>query len=305
MQSGRRLAPAKINLTLEVLTKRLDGFHTLRSVVVPLAFADELSWEASPRFRFACSEPSLEYDDNLVLRAARALGLDQLPLKLTLKKEIPTGSGLGGGSSDAAALLLAAMEGAFGPQPERDWLALARELGSDVPLFLLEAPALIEATGERVTALGANPPWWVVLVCPTLPSPTEHAYRQLDALPPRPSAPSRQASPSLALIEALQGHDFATLNELLSNDFERVFFPQPQMAPLLAAYARAGQRPHLSGSGSGLFTLHENESQAQAFATALTADPAVRANAQTPRCVPFLPSTRWHTVPQARQAVQR
>ena len=129
------LAPAKINLTLEVLARRDDGYHGVRSVMVPLDFGDEISVTPSDAFEFTCSRSELEGDANLVVRALRALG-DLPRFRVALRKRIPVAAGLGGGSSDAAAVLRAAMGGAFGPPPAVGWLRIARALGSDVPFFL-------------------------------------------------------------------------------------------------------------------------------------------------------------------------
>lgn len=132
-------APAKINLTLEVLARRPDGFHGVRSVMVPLDLKDEIAVGPSDRFVFTCNREELAGDDNSVVRALRELG-DLPPCRVELRKNIPVRAGLGGGSSDAAAVLRAAMLGTFGPQPAVDWLHVARRLGSDVPFFW-RAPA--------------------------------------------------------------------------------------------------------------------------------------------------------------------
>jgi 4-diphosphocytidyl-2-C-methyl-D-erythritol kinase len=286
-------APAKINLTLEVLALRPEGRHGLRSVAVPLDLSDTLSWWPHPTFRFSCSDGSLAHDDNLVLRAARAIGLDSSALALHLEKRIPHGSGLGGGSSDAATLLLTAMRGAFGPQPERDWLALADALGSDAPFFLVEAPALIEATGDRVTALGANPPWWAVLLCPPVRVSTRSAYAELEAKRARPPAVSRDASISLRMVDALQRRAFDSVCALLSNDFEATLFADPSMQGALDAFERAERTAHLSGSGSTLFTLCEEEGEAKQLSELFRADPHLLEAEIAIHAVPFRRSEAW------------
>ncbi len=177
-------APGKINLTLEILARRDDGYHALRSVMVPVGLYDELELAPAARFAFACQPPSLA-PDNLVTRALARIELADAPFALRLRKRVPVGAGLGGGSSDAAAVLRVAMDGAFGPVPARDWLADARALGSDVPFFLVDGPALVEGTGERVTALGRPPPWWVVLLVPGVHVATGPAYAALAAAPGR------------------------------------------------------------------------------------------------------------------------
>lgn len=255
--------PAKINLTLEVLSRREDGYHGLRSVMVPLELADELHVEASERFAFSCSDPSLAGEENLVARAARALD-PQPRLAIRLEKRIPVQAGLGGGSSDAAGVLRAAMAGAFGTSAEHDWMAIARSLGSDVPFFLAETAALVEGTGERVTAAGAIPRWSVLVVKPPAAVSTAAAYAMLDEHPR--ASRTRSESVSIASLAALQRGDFDAVCARLSNDFHDVIAASsPPIARALSALTLAGAaRPLLCGSGSAVFAL---ERDAQAVAT--------------------------------------
>jgi 4-diphosphocytidyl-2-C-methyl-D-erythritol kinase len=259
------LAPAKINLTLEILGRRDDGYHTLRSVMVPIGLYDRISLEpaTTPSFHSGAEIAS----DNLVTRALSASGVRE-PLRVSLEKAIPIGGGLGGGSSDAAAVLRAAMRGTFGPPAERDWLATARELGSDVPFFLSGTAALVEGTGERVTALGALPDWWAVVLRPTVAVATADAYRRLDAARPNAMSRPRAESRSLAAVDALQRADFAGLSAALVNDFHDVILAAfPEIARAAAALGEAGARGTLlSGSGSCLFALFEEEDAARACA---------------------------------------
>jgi 4-diphosphocytidyl-2-C-methyl-D-erythritol kinase len=222
--------------------------------MVPLELADELQVAASSRFSFTCNDPLLAGDDNLVVRAAQAL--DPLPkYALTLNKVIPTQAGLGGGSSDAAAVLRAAMSGAFGRSYAADWVALARSLGSDVPFFLTDSGALVEGTGERVTAVGALPPWHVLVIKPPASVSTAAAYALLDrlSLPSRP----RNTSASLVMLAALQRADFDEVERTLSNDFHDVIAgATPEVARAIDALRVAGaSNALLSGSGAAVFTL--------------------------------------------------
>jgi 4-diphosphocytidyl-2-C-methyl-D-erythritol kinase len=250
--------PAKINVTLEVLDRRPDGYHALRSLMVPLELADELEIEPSDRFRFECDDASLGNEENLVVRAARALAPDA-HVSIRLHKRIPHQAGLGGGSSDAASLLLAAMQGALPVTRPVDWLALARSLGSDVPFFLTGSGALVEGTGERVTAIGTLPSWHVLVVKPPAAVSTADAYRCLDERP-RPSRP-RNTSVTLRAVAALQRGDFAEVERSLCNDFQDVVAAQvPDVARALDALARAGAtNALLAGSGSAVFTISPHE----------------------------------------------
>ena len=235
------LAPAKINLTLEILSRRDDGFHTLRSVMVPIALYDRIELQPSDTTGFAVDDPALR-TNNLIERALESAGTT--PYAVRLHKEIPVGGGLGGGSSDAAAVLRAAMDGLLGAPPQRDWLALAAALGSDVPFFLAGTGALVEGTGERVTAIGVLPDWWAIVARPFASVATADAYRQLDARRASdggwPSRP-RSSSASLGAVDALQRRDFAALNAALVNDFhELVLEAYPAVARAHAALRAAG-----------------------------------------------------------------
>lgn len=282
-------APAKINLTLEILARRDDGYHGLRSVMVPLALGDEIEVEPAQRFEFECDRVELASDDNLVVRALRALG--PLPsYRVSLRKRIPSEAGLGGGSSDAAAVLRAAMNGAFGPAPQRDWVAVARALGSDVPFFLAGTGALVEGTGERVTPLGALPAWFALVVTPPVAVSTAQAYAALDRRPVQ-SRP-RRGSASLALLAALQRGDFEAVEELMQNDFEAtVATGSPEIATALRALADAGaRRPRLSGSGSSVFALAPTRARLDALSDRLALPGTYRRFATA-----FAPTPEWRT----------
>jgi len=250
-------APAKINLTLEVLARRADGYHGIRSVMVPLDLADVLTIEPSARYEFACDRSDLDIESNLAARAIRALGTTP-PVRIRLHKHIPVQAGLGGGSSDAAAVLRAAMSGALGTVPRLDWLAVARSLGSDVPFFLAETAALVEGTGERVTPAGSPPAWHVLVVKPPAAVSTAEAYASIDRAP-RPQRP-RNESVSIALLEALQRADFRSVETLMHNDFQAPIAEQtPAVATALAALRQAGaSNALLAGSGSCVFTLAQD-----------------------------------------------
>ena len=272
-------APAKINLTLEVLSRREDGYHTLRSVMVPIGLYDRIELEAAEAgargsFTVEGDAPDGAAEDNLVLRALEAAGV-KTPMRVTLEKRVPIGGGLGGGSSDAAAVLRAAVEGRLGPAGVDDWLGAARGLGSDVSFFMVGTAALVEGTGERVTALGKPPRWWSVVVQPPVSVATAEAYRLLDDARSRRGAPSRPRSESNSLraAEALQRAEFAALAAELGNDFhEPILAAYPAIARADAALRAACGSSLLSGSGSCLFALFENENEARAGAARIARD---------------------------------
>jgi 4-diphosphocytidyl-2-C-methyl-D-erythritol kinase len=266
-------APAKINLTLEVLARRDDGYHGIRSVMVPLDLADELTIAPSSAFSFACDRSDLQGERNLAYAAVRALG-ESPPVRIALHKRIPVQAGLGGGSSDAAAVLRAAMMGAFGSDLSRDWLRVARVLGSDVPFFLAGTAALVEGTGERVTPAGAIPRWHVGIVKPPVAISTAEAYALLDTSK-RPSR-ARSSSVSIAMLASLQRSDFAVVESLLQNDFHDVIATQSaEVRRAVSALHSAGAtNAMLAGSGSCVFTIAPQREQVDAVFERLDLSPA-------------------------------
>ena len=274
-------APAKINATLEILSRRPDGYHTLRSLMLPIALYDRIELEPATGARaFSTDDPDLA-TDNLVERALARADL-ATPHAAHLVKKIPVGGGLGGGSSDAAAVLGAAMRGELGARPDRDWLATARELGSDVAFFLCGTGALVEGTGERITAIGRLPTWWVVVVRPHVSVATADAYRLLDdarasgelAHPSRP----RTTSASTVALEAVQRADFDAFAAALANDFhDPILAAYPGVARADAALRAAGAaHVMLSGSGSCVFAIFASETGARDVARRLDADAVAR-----------------------------
>src|SRR6201993_4444495 len=149
------LAPAKINLSLRIVNQRPDGFHEIKTLISPISLHDKIDIEKQNRWiDFSCDEPTLSTgDDNLVVRAAK-LFFEKTKIKsgvsIKLKKKIPHGAGLGGGSSDAAATLKA-LNQLFETKLSRDELVkLGSRIGSDVPFFLFESAALCKGRGEIV-----------------------------------------------------------------------------------------------------------------------------------------------------------
>ncbi len=184
-------APAKINLDLRILDRRTDGFHEISTRMAPVSLGDRLRITRHPgrEFAFHCDDPRIPAgEENLVCRAARLFGDSfGLPCGLTisLEKRLPSGAGLGGGSSDAAATLLA-LRTLLGYPSSRDALVpLAASLGSDVPFFLVSKPALCRGRGEIVSPEPWTGPGHGLLLFPGFSVPTPWAY-QAYAGNPRP-----------------------------------------------------------------------------------------------------------------------
>ena len=178
-------APAKLNLTLEVLKKRPDGFHEIRSVVQTISFADKLKIGASSRVEIKCNMPEWTAAKSLVTKAISLLknstGTGQGAL-IEIEKRIPLSSGLGGDSSDAAAVLRGLSMLWNLKLSQRDLLAYAAKIGSDVPLFLYGGTVLAEGRGEIIRPLRPMPHMTVILLFPQIPrveNKTQQMYSRL------------------------------------------------------------------------------------------------------------------------------
>jgi 4-diphosphocytidyl-2-C-methyl-D-erythritol kinase len=290
-----RVAPAKLNLTLAVVGRRSDGYHALHSVMAPLALADRLSLapDPAPDARDVLRVDGFDAGpaaDNLVLRAIEAtrraarphLPSPPVALAVRLDKRIPVAAGLAGGSSDAAAALDGAFE-AWGLElagPTR--LEAAARLGSDVPFFLADGPALVEGRGERVTPLPnlAGAAAGVLLVTPALAIRTVDAFAAYDAGgPAAPCDPgsTRLSSQHLAdeLRTGLGASDLAARAGALAvaNDLAPAAF---HLAPGLLGLRRAlsrmlGLPVGLSGSGPTLWAIYPSVDSAREAAAAVDA----------------------------------
>lgn len=178
-------APAKINLVLEVLGERDDGYHEIRSVMQTVDLYDTLSFALHTEITMECNEPSLYTSENLVLKAAALLreraGYRD-GVRITLSKGIPISAGLGGGSSDAASTLLALNTVWKLGLTINELAGIAADLGSDVPFFIYKGLALIKGKGEIVVPLPAPYQMWFILLFPPLPlipSKTRQLYNAL------------------------------------------------------------------------------------------------------------------------------
>ncbi len=258
------LAPAKLNLGLRILGRRADGYHELTSVFVPLDLADEIEIEiasaahAEVTLALAGACAGVPADaSNLATRAAAEFlaeaGLARA-VRLRVTKQIPVAGGLGGGSSDAGAVLRALAESFPGALTEAALARLALRLGADVPFFLAPRPARISGIGERSQPLAGLPALACVLVNPGVPLATASVFAAFDA---EPASAPRAFEPELGLD---LGNDLEPAAERLC----------PALAPLRARLRELGARAvGLSGSGPTLFGLFPDAAAArQALARA-------------------------------------
>jgi 4-diphosphocytidyl-2-C-methyl-D-erythritol kinase len=272
-------APGKVNLTLAVLGQRPDGFHEIESWVVKIEWYDQLSFSPARELSLTLSgeAPGVAADEsNLVLRAARAMAEESgvsAGAEIVLEKQLPVGAGLGGGSSDAAATLKG-LNKLWGLNWETERLqSIGGQIGSDVPLFLEDARAVvIRGRGERVEPLPSAPHGWLALIVPTFAIATAEVYRAADACKARSQ---RAAQPWLD-----SPHLFSKLQHELFNDLEEpAISVEPRLARLFGALKSVdGRRVHLTGSGSCVFTVFDTEPEARIWKqAALTmADQAFR-----------------------------
>src|SRR5438309_5255951 len=183
MSAMQVLAPAKINLSLKILGRRSDGFHEIETLIAPITLCDQLeigTSNSSNGIRFSCDDPSVPAgDNNLIVRAAKAFfAATKLKPAVTieLKKQIPHGAGLGGGSSDAASTLLA-LNNLFETKLPREALAkMAETIGSDVPFFIFQSPALCKGRGELVTPVKLKKKLSILLLKPAFVVSTAWGY---------------------------------------------------------------------------------------------------------------------------------
>ncbi len=246
-------ALAKLNLDLRVLGRRADGFHELRSIFQTISLADSLELSFTPGRRRDISLADNSIPDNLALRAAIA-AMDAMRatgrLEMRLTKRIPMGAGLGGGSSDAAAVLLALPVLAGREIAPDQLLPIAQGLGSDVPFFLMGGSAAAIGRGTELFPLPDLPAVSGVLICPDVHVSTAEAYRMLSA----------------SLTSGLQENKmFAFQSQMLgwgsrrqgSNDFEAVVFKQHRgLAGLKRRLLQSGAvSAMMTGSGSAVFGL--------------------------------------------------
>lgn len=269
-------AYAKINLTLDVFSKRADGYHSLASVLQTISLHDTLTLTPTdaPGIALTCDAPeefAVPTDElNLAFRAVKtaleAAGRTDCGLEIHLEKRIPAQAGLGGGSSDAASALIGANRLLDLGLDAKRLHELAASLGSDVPFFLAGGAAAARGRGEILTPLPDIEPFWLVVVKPAIGVSTAWAYAQLDAEPERASHRATKR-----FEEALQSGDRDRLIQWQSNDFELpVFAHFPELAWLHDELRMAGAvTAHLCGSGSAIYGVAENETQAKKIAALL------------------------------------
>lgn len=264
-RTARLRAYAKLNLGLRVLYRRPDGYHELRTVFQTISLADslEISFEPARSVSIAM-EGTPEIADNLAERAAR-LAMDEAgktgAVRLRLRKAIPSGAGLGGGSSDAAAVLLALPVVAGFVIPMERLLELAAQLGSDVPFFLYGGAALGLGRGEELYPLPDFPAQQALLIASDVHSSTANAYRDLSATLKGDSLTKVGLQNKLNSFQRGVWGDVSGISKSsIINDFEEVVFTRhPVLAEVRERLGRSGATcVAMTGSGSAIFGIFDN-----------------------------------------------
>ncbi len=256
------LAPAKVNLFLEILGKRADGYHEIRTLMQPISLFDTIRVEAAfGETTIHCpGYPELETNNNLIFRAIHLLEEETArPLKvfIRLKKRIPLGAGLGGGSSDAAAVLSGLNRLLGNPVGPERLSNLAAQLGSDVPFFLNKGAALALGRGEQIEPRPAFPSWWYVLIYPGFSISTPWAYSQVKI----PLTPNKKTINIKNLLEEGEMPE----EERFRNDLEEFVLPSfPILEKIKQALREEGSfQTLMSGSGSTVYGIWKTKKTAQ------------------------------------------
>ena len=272
-------APAKLNLFFELLARRSDGYHEIETLMCPISLFDTLIFRRAEhdqiRFGCRCLLPATDVaqkvplgPDNLVVRAVEAVrrqaGLSR-GAEIQLIKRIPTAAGLGGGSSDAAAALVAANEGWQAGLPHDQLVQMAAQLGSDVPFFLARQSAICRGRGEKIELLANQPPLHFVIVYPPQGLSTANVYAAAEV----PTAP-RSVQP---LLHVLQQGDWRQLGQGLHNRLQPA---AERLSPWIRRLEREFENQdclghRMSGSGTSYFGVWRTARHARRAAARLRA----------------------------------
>ncbi len=256
-------APAKINLFLEVLNKRKDGYHNIETLFLKIKLFDKLKLRLIKNgIKISCKHPDVpENKSNLVYKAAKLLqqktGTDK-GVHISIEKNIPVFAGLGGGSSDAAAVLRGLNKLWALNLDQKELLTIARKIGADVPFFVTDYNIAIgKARGDRLTPLAIESKFWILLLKPNISVSTKQAYQGLS------SGLTRTKNDVKLLIHALKNKRMELIEKTLFNRLETVVFKEfKQLKKIKQMISARGVRAVLmSGSGSVIFGLLNNRKE--------------------------------------------
>ena len=260
MSSLKLLSPAKVNLFLRILGKRPDGYHELQSLVQPVSLFDEISLSVEPGEGISLSPSGREMPsgrDNLAVAACN-LYLEAAEVRekvsIGIKKNIPLGAGLGGGSSNAAAVLVG-LNKVLRKFTDGELLRMAASLGADVPFFIRSTSSFVEGVGERVEVLSDFPLFHYVILFPRKNLSTREVYGRWKSPEHSP-----EKVKSASLVKQFRRGDFPVENGLS----EAVFGIFPDILSLREIFRSLGARSVLvSGSGSSVFSVFRKQGEAE------------------------------------------
>ena len=250
---------AKINIGLNIINKRDDGFHNLETIFYPISLYDKISFTISDKFSFNSNDEKLNTEKtNLIIKAKESLEDHfsiQLPVKIFLDKHIPIGAGLGGGSSNAASTLTTLAK-LFNLNIDNHQLAeLAIKLGSDVPYFLNPDPSYAESRGEIITPINFKLNRYLLIVNPGIHIATKWAFGLI-----KPNHPKES-------LKSLIGKNKLNINEIMkiaSNDFEKIVFEHfPEIKEIKEKMLFFGANySMMTGTGSTVWAMFDDEEAA-------------------------------------------
>ena len=260
MKSVRLKAPAKVNYRLDVLRRRADGYHDLRMIMQRIDICDDIIMKLkdTPGIEVSCGKQGVpDGPDNIAWQAANALlqrSALNFGIEISIMKNIPVAAGLGGGSSDAAAVLMGVNELLDLRLNDDQLMEIGGKLGADVPFFIFKSCALAEGAGDRLTRVAAIPDVWLVLVNPNIHVSTAWVYKNLQL------TTNRDAN-----IIPLLYNSIEDICSVLGNDLESVTIRSfPIIGEIKQRLLAAGARGSLmSGSGPTVFGLFEDETRAR------------------------------------------
>lgn len=250
---------AKINLGLNIISKRDDGFHNLQTIFFPISLHDIITIKKSNRFAFATNDTNLLNDkNNLIIKAHRLLeklvGIE-LNCEINLQKNIPIGAGLGGGSSNAANVLRGLNELFYLEIDTKKLSEIALQLGSDIPLFLTELPAYAESRGEKLYPIKLVVKGFILVVNPGIHISTKSAFSKIT-----PKLPEH------SLKDLIKNNEikFEELIKYATNDFEAIVFKEfPYIKEIKDRMMQFGSVfSQMTGTGSTIFGFFDEEEQA-------------------------------------------
>lgn len=259
----KRFAPAKINLCLDVISKRKDGYHDLEIIMQTISLYDEIELEKAEKIALECDKPHIPTDcRNTAFRAAEEFFLYTKisgGCQIKIKKIIPDGAGLGGGSSDAAEVILGLNSIYNTNLKEEEMLKIAAKIGADVPFFILKGTCVAEGIGEKLTKIENNTDPYIIIYKPDFSISTKWVYENL-------KLQKNDGNEKFETIKnALKSNDIKTLSRCLFNKLEDVsIYKYPEINMIKKQLEEYGAEGALmTGSGSAVFGIFADKNTAE------------------------------------------